>query len=143
MVGLGVLMLVLAAFSVVAWFRNRLYDSGVLHRFALLMGPAGFVAVIAGWVTTEVGRQPFAVFGLLRTADSVSPLDVAAVATSLLAFIVVYFIVFGAGTGYIVKLMGHAPHRGETGPEVEGPVRAAGIMPGPALHSVSRAGREA
>jgi cytochrome d ubiquinol oxidase subunit I len=146
MVGLGVLMLALAAFSVVAWFRNRLYDSGALHRFALLMGPAGFVAVIAGWVTTEVGRQPFTVYRVLRTADSVSPLDAPAVATSLIAFIVVYFIVFGAGTGYIVKLMGQAPHRGETGPELEGPVRAAGITPGPALHAgrrIGRAGREA
>ena len=146
MVGLGVLMLALAAFSVVAWLRDRLYDSGALHRFAMLMGPAGFVAVIAGWVTTEVGRQPFTVYGLLRTADSVSPLDAPAVATSLLAFIVVYFVVFGAGTGYIVKLMGHAPHRGETGPEAEGPVRAAGITPGPALGAgrmTGRAGREA
>lgn len=142
MVGLGVLMLALAAFSVIAWFRDQLYDSRALHRFALLMGPAGFVAVIAGWVTTEVGRQPFTVYGMLRTADSVSPLDAPAVATSLLAFIVVYFVVFGAGTGYIVKLMGHAPHRGETGPEAQGPVRAAGITPGPALDAGRMIGRE-
>jgi cytochrome d ubiquinol oxidase subunit I len=110
------------------------------------MGPAGFVAVIAGWVTTEVGRQPFTVYGMLRTADSVSPLDAPAVAASLLAFIVVYFVVFGAGAGYIVKLMGHAPHGGETGPQAKGPVRAAGITPGPALGAgrmVRQAGREA
>ena len=81
------------------------------------MGPAGFLAVIAGWVTTEVGRQPFTVYGLLRTAASASPLEAPAVAASLLTFIVVYFIVFGAGTGYILKLMAKPPHRGETGPE--------------------------
>ena len=69
----------------------RLYDWPLLHRLALAMGPAGFVAVIAGWVTTEVGRQPYTVYGLLRTADSVSPLQAPAVATSLVAFIVVYF----------------------------------------------------
>ena len=80
------------------------------------MGPAGFVAVIAGWVTTEVGRQPYTVYGLLRTAESVSPLQAPAVATSLLAFIVVYFIVFGAGIFYILRLMSHPPQRGEPGP---------------------------
>ena len=96
--------------------RHRLYDWTLLHRFALAMGPAGFVAVIAGWVTTEVGRQPYTVHGLLRTADSVSPLQAPAVATSLLAFIVVYFIVFGAGVFYILRLMSHPPHRGEAGP---------------------------
>ena len=80
-------------------------------------------------MTTEVGRQPFTVHGLLRTAESVSPLQAPAVAISLLAFIVVYFIVFGAGVLYILRLMSHSPHRGEQGPERSQPVRAAGITP--------------
>ena len=84
--------------------------------FALAMGPAGFVAVIAGWVTTEVGRQPFTVYGLLRTATSASPLEAPAVAASLRVFIVIYFIVFGAGAGYILQADGHAPHRARPGP---------------------------
>ena len=71
------------------------------------MGPSGFVAVLAGWITTEVGRQPYTVYGLLRTADSVSPIDAPAVAASLVAFIVVYFAVFGAGIFYILRLMAH------------------------------------
>ena len=133
MVGLGMLMLALAAFSLLARVRHRLYEWPLLHRFAVAMGPAGFVAVIAGWVTTEVGRQPFTVHGLLRTADSVSPLQAPAVAISLLAFIVVYFIVFGAGVFYILRLMSHPPHRGEAGPERDQPVRAAGITPTPAV----------
>jgi cytochrome d ubiquinol oxidase subunit I len=131
MVGLGTLMLLLALVSLWARVRHRLYDWPLLHRFAIAMGPAGFVAVIAGWVTTEVGRQPFTVHGLLRTADSVSPLQAPAVAISLLAFIVVYFIVFGAGVYYILRLMSHSPHRGEQGPERGQPVRAAGITPAP------------
>src|SRR6185503_6875957 len=94
MVGLGFLMLALGASSLLARTRRKLYDWRWLLRFAVAMGPAGFVAVIAGWMTTEVGRQPFTVHGLLRTADSVSPLQAPAVAISLLAFIVVYFIVF-------------------------------------------------
>jgi cytochrome bd ubiquinol oxidase subunit I len=145
MVGLGFLMLGLGALSLLARFRGKLYDWRPLHRFALAMGPAGFVAVIAGWVTTEVGRQPFTVYGLLRTAASASPLEAPAVAASLLTFIVVYFIVFGAGTGYILKLMGKAPHRGETGPETgpDHPVRTAGITPAPAVDPARTLGAEA
>jgi cytochrome bd ubiquinol oxidase subunit I len=133
MVGLGFLMLLLAAWSLLARFRRSLSESPWLHRFALAMGPAGFVAVIAGWVTTEVGRQPYTVYGLLRTADSVSPLEAPAVAASLLAFIGVYFVVFGAGVFYILRLMSRPPQPAERGPEREGPQRAAGITPGPAI----------
>lgn len=139
MVGLGMLMLALGAFSVLARVRRGLYDWPLLHRFALVMGPAGFVAVLAGWVTTEVGRQPFTVYGLLRTAHSAAPLDAPAVAASLLAFVVVYFVVFSAGTGYILKLMGHAPHAGEPGLEQgpDHPVRTAGITPAPGIQHAS------
>jgi cytochrome d ubiquinol oxidase subunit I len=133
MVGLGMAMLGLAAFSLLARVMHRLYDWKLLHLLALVMGPAGFVAVIAGWVTTEVGRQPYTVHGLLRTADSASPLQVPAVATSLLAFIAVYFIVFGAGIFYILRLMSHSPHPGEEGPERDQPVRAAGLTPSQAV----------
>jgi cytochrome d ubiquinol oxidase subunit I len=102
------------------------------------MGPSGFVAVIAGWMTTEVGRQPFTIYGLLRTADSVSPLAAPAVATSLIAFVIVYFAVFGMGTWYLLKLMLHAPHPHESGPPNK-PSHASGITPGPALASGEQA----
>ena len=85
------------------------------------------------WMTTEVGRQPYTVYGLLRTADSVSPLHVPAVAASLLAFIAVYFIVFGAGIFYILRLMSAPPHLDEPGPAATSPTRVAGLMPGPAV----------
>ena len=131
MVGIGLLMLGLGLWSLWARLKHRLYDWRALHRAALIMGPSGFVAVIAGWVTTEVGRQPFTVYGLLRTADSVSPLAAPAVATSLLAFVIVYFAVFGVGTWYILRLMGQPPHPSE--PEPEGPIRSAGITPAPSI----------
>jgi cytochrome d ubiquinol oxidase subunit I len=134
MVGLGLLMLLLGVWSLWARWRGALHDWPWLHRLALAMGPAGFVAVIAGWVTTEVGRQPYTVYGLLRTAQSVSPLHVPAVATSLLAFVVVYFIVFGAGITYVLHLMASPPHAAELGPRPE-PQRAAGITPAPAVAS--------
>jgi cytochrome d ubiquinol oxidase subunit I len=132
MVGLGMLMLLLGLASLLARFRKRLYDWTWLHRFALVMSPAGFIAVIAGWVTTEVGRQPFVIYNLLRTADARAPIDAPAVATSLTIFVIVYFLVFGAGTMYILKLMHHAPHHGETGP-AQGPIRTAGITPSTSL----------
>ena len=133
MVGIGTLMLGVGLWSLVARWRKKLFDWPVLHRAALIMGPSGFVAVIAGWVTTEVGRQPYTVYGLLRTADSVSPLAAPAVAASLIAFVIVYFAVFGIGTWYILKLMAKSPHAGEAGAEAEhAPIRSAGITPGPA-----------
>jgi cytochrome d ubiquinol oxidase subunit I len=107
--------------------QGRLYDSPMLHRAALVMGPAGFVAVLAGWVTTEVGRQPYTVYGLLRTADSLAPIDAPAVGASLLAFIVVYFFVFGAGFFYLLRLMNRAPDTDHG--EIKGPTRSAGITP--------------
>lgn len=135
MVGLGMLMLALGLLSLVERARKRFYASPWLHRFALAMGPSGFVAVLAGWVTTEVGRQPFTVYGLMRTAESASPLDAPAVASSLVAFVLVYFAVFGAGVSYILKLMRHAPHPGEPGIEAgpDRPIRTAGITPAPAV----------
>jgi cytochrome d ubiquinol oxidase subunit I len=133
MVGIGLLMLALGWWSLWARWRRRLFDWPALHKAALVMGPSGFVAVIAGWVTAEVGRQPFTVYGLLRTADSASPLAAPAVATSLLAFVVVYFAVFGIGTWYILKLMGKPPYPSE--PEPDAPIRSAGITPAPAVES--------
>jgi cytochrome d ubiquinol oxidase subunit I len=144
MVGLGMLMLLLGAVSLVARVRRRLYDWKPLLRFAVAMGPAGFVTVIAGWVTTEAGRQPFTVYGLLRTSESAAPLEAPAVGTSLIAFILVYFVVFGAGSLYILKLMGHAPHPGEPGltDGPGGPIRTAGITAAPSVaHEGALSGR--
>jgi cytochrome d ubiquinol oxidase subunit I len=105
MISLGMAMLGLGVWSLWRRIRGKLYDDDLLKRAAIFMGPMGFVAVLAGWVTTEVGRQPFTVYGLLRTTDSLAPIDAPAVAASLIAFIIVYFFVFGAGTYYILRLM--------------------------------------
>jgi cytochrome d ubiquinol oxidase subunit I len=81
------------------------------------MGPTGFITLLAGWVTTEAGRQPWVVYGVMRTAQAVSPLTTQQVGISLMAFVVVYFLVFGTGIYYMLKLMrtgpalpGHTPH---------------------------------
>jgi len=133
MVGIGFAMLGIGLWSLLRRLqKGRLYEDRWLHRAALLMTPSGFVAVLAGWVTTEVGRQPYTVYGLLTTVQSASPIAAPAVATSLVAFIIVYFFVFGAGVFYILRLCGKSPDH--VAPEIEhGPSHAAGINPGPAL----------
>lgn len=133
MVGIGVLMILMGLAS--AWMRLRgtLYSHPLFLRAGVAMGPAGFIAVLAGWITTEVGRQPWMVYGLLRTADSVSPVDAVGVAASLAAFVLVYFIVFGAGLWYILVLMRKPPVETEPEPEAGEPVRSAGITPAPSV----------
>jgi len=131
MVALGFAMLGLGLWSLLARLRGRLHDSPWLHRYALLMGPAGFVAVLAGWITTEVGRQPWTVYGHMLTADSASPVSAAAVGSSLVAFIIVYFAIFGTGVVYILRLMARLPEFEEED-LTDGPLRTAGVTPGPA-----------
>ena len=128
MVGLGFAMLGLGLWSLIARWRGKLHDWPWLHRAALVMGPAGFIAVLAGWVVTEAGRQPFTIYGVLRTAQSASPLDAPAVAGSLIAFVVVYFTVFGAGIWYLTRLMQKPPEAHEQ-PPGDAPIRTAGITP--------------
>jgi cytochrome bd ubiquinol oxidase subunit I len=137
MVGLGMLMVAIGIWSLWLRFRRRLFASTPLLRASVLMGPSGFVAVLAGWITTESGRQPFTVYGLLRTADSASPIDAAAVGASLVAFIIVYFLVFGAGTFYLLRLMHKPPELSEPDIEKGKPTRAAGITPAQALEGRS------
>jgi len=134
MVGLGLAMLGLAAWGLLARLRKELYTTSWLHRAAVVMGPAGFIAVLAGWVTTEVGRQPYTVYGYLHTAQSRSPIPAPEVAVSLLVFAVVYFSVFGAGLYYVLRLMAKAPTTDE--PDLAAlPHRAAGVTPAPAFTS--------
>jgi cytochrome d ubiquinol oxidase subunit I len=134
MVALGLAIAALGLLSLWARVRGKLYDWPVLHRLAVTMGPAGFIAVIAGWVTTEVGRQPFTIYHALRTAQSVSPVASPAITGSLLAFIVVYFATFASGAVYILRLMAHPPSSHEPPPE-HIPIRTAGITPAPAIEA--------
>ena len=132
MVGLGLAILGLGLLSLWARLRGKLFDWPALHRLAVIMGPAGFVAVIAGWVTTEVGRQPFTIYHALRTADSVSPIASPAVTGSLIAFVLVYFVTFASGAVYILRQMAQPPRALESAPDAL-PIRTAGITPAAAL----------
>lgn len=113
MVGLGLVMVGMALWGTWLRWRGRLTTSRGFLKAAVACGPVGFVALLAGWITTEVGRQPWLVYGLLRTTDGASPVPGASVFTSLVVFVVVYLAVFGAGTYYILRLMAKGP----SGPE--------------------------
>lgn len=115
MVGLGFIMVGMALWGTWLRWRGHLTTSRGFLKTVVVCGPIGFVALLAGWITTEVGRQPWLVYGLLRTADGASPVPGASVATSLAVFVVVYLAVFGAGTYYILRLMAKGPR----GPEPE------------------------
>ncbi|MBG3104501.1 cytochrome ubiquinol oxidase subunit I [Proteus mirabilis] len=109
MAGLGMLMICLGLLSIILRKKKRLYHSPLFLRFALLMGPTGLIAILAGWFTTEIGRQPWVVYGLQRTKDAVSAHGDIQMSLSLLAFILVYFSVFGIGYFYMVHLMKKGP----------------------------------
>lgn len=104
MVACGLGMLAVGLWGCFLWWRGRLDNPGFFHMAAMPAGAFGFIAVIAGWVVAEVGRQPYTVYNVLRTADSVSPVSAAQVATSLLVFMIVYAIVFTAGVVYMARI---------------------------------------
>jgi cytochrome d ubiquinol oxidase subunit I len=109
MVGIGMLMIATGLIALVLFFRKRLFDTAWFQYWCMALTPAGFIAVLAGWFVTEIGRQPYIVYGLLKTADAISPVSAGPIAISLLAFIVVYVLVFGAGSYYILKLIAKGP----------------------------------
>ena len=116
MVGLGLLMLLLGVWSAWLRWRGTLYESRPFLHFATWMGPSGVIAILAGWYTTEIGRQPWIVYGVMRTKDAVSNHSALTLSVTLVVFIVVYFIVFGIGTSYMLKLVGKGPENNETDP---------------------------
>jgi cytochrome d ubiquinol oxidase subunit I len=112
MAGLGFLMLLLGLWGAWARWRRRLFESRLFLRFAVLMGPAGLIAILAGWLTTEIGRQPWVVYGVMRTRDAVSNHSALELTTSLAMFLVMYAAVFGTGISYMIKLVAKGPETG-------------------------------
>jgi cytochrome d ubiquinol oxidase subunit I len=139
MVGVGVLMIGVGVWSLWLRWRRRLYEQPRLLRAMVLLSPAGLVAIIAGWVTTEVGRQPYTVYGVLRTSQSASSVASEAIGSSLIAFVIVYSCVFAAGVFYMLRLMNAPPKLSdaEISDEDEraahAPMRASGLMPSPVM----------
>ena len=109
MVGIGVLMVFTGVTAAILFLRKQLFSKRWFQIWCMAMTPSGFIAVLAGWFVTEIGRQPYIVYGVMRTAETVSPVMGSQVALSLLAFIFTYVFVFGAGSYYILRLIGKGP----------------------------------
>jgi cytochrome d ubiquinol oxidase subunit I len=110
MVGIGLIMLAMIACSWWLRWQGRLYAAAWFQRLCVYSSPIGFFAVIAGWVTTEVGRQPWVVHGLLRTREAVSPtLTGGDVAWSLAVYVAAYLVIFGSGIIFMLRLLKAGP----------------------------------
>ncbi|NML60899.1 cytochrome ubiquinol oxidase subunit I [Massilia sp. RP-1-19] len=117
MVGLGVLMILTGVVGVFLWWRKRLDETTWFMKPLARAWPLGFIALLAGWMVTEIGRQPWIVYGVLRTRDAVSPVSAGAVMTSLVLFVLVYGVVFSIGIWYINKMIEKGPQPSLPGPE--------------------------
>jgi cytochrome bd ubiquinol oxidase subunit I len=113
MVGIGILMILTGAIAIVLHFKKRLFDTRWFQYWCMALTPSGFVAVLAGWFVTEVGRQPWIIHNVMRSSESVSPVVSTSIAISLAAFVLTYLFIFGAGTYYIIKLIRKGPQTQE------------------------------
>ncbi|EJF90476.1 cytochrome ubiquinol oxidase subunit I [Bartonella tamiae] len=135
MVGLGMLMILTGFWGLWRRWRGHLYQKGWFLRFTSLMGSSGLIAILAGWYTTEIGRQPWVVYEVMRTSEAVSDHSAITLSFSLIGFIVVYFAVFGIGVRYMLKLIAKGPqsHEGDLStinPEqVQRPARPMSVAP--------------
>jgi cytochrome bd ubiquinol oxidase subunit I len=123
------------------WWRGRLFDSRWYLQPVAWSWWLGFVAVISGWIVTETGRQPWVAYGILRTADAISPVPGASIATTLALFVLVYGIVFAMGIYYINRLINRGPEgRAAEPPEFGTPVRplSSALDAGPEILSPQR-----
>ena len=102
-------MIAAALLGALLWWRGTLFETRWYLRAMAQCWWIGFVAVIAGWVVTESGRQPWIVYGIMRTADATSPVPAASIAGTLALFVVVYGIVFWFGIYYINRLIAQGP----------------------------------
>jgi cytochrome bd ubiquinol oxidase subunit I len=135
MVGIGLIIIAAGLVGAWLWWRKTLFDTRWYLWPASHAWWLGFVAVIAGWIVTETGRQPWIAYGILRTADAISPVPGATVASTLALFVLVYGVVFAMGIYYINRLIA----RGPEGRAIEPPERGTPVRP---LSSAAEAGRE-
>lgn len=126
MVGLGLVMIALGVTAIVLRWRRLLYERRWFQYVMVAMSPAGFIAMLAGWTVTEVGRQPYTVFGLLRTGDSASRISLSSVSWSAVVIVTAYLVVFGIGITLLLRMLARAPQTGEEGPHPELVARLSG-----------------
>jgi cytochrome d ubiquinol oxidase subunit I len=138
----GVLMFGTAFYATILRFRRKLWTSRRFHRFLLWTTPVGIIAVLGGWVTAETGRQPWVVFGQLRTSAAVSQLAPGEVLFSVLGFSLLYLAMLVGYLAYVRRAMRIGPERDDPGradhsPPAPGLVAAGATVPGVAKTEAS------
>lgn len=128
MVALGFAMFGMGLISLYLRYRGRLYDTKWFHYLAMMMSFDGFIAIVMGWTTTETGRQPWTVYGLVSTAQSASPVTLPEVIASFAIILVIYTLVFGSGIIYVLKMMAKTPEHDEPAPHEDAPLRSHGLV---------------
>lgn len=109
MLGIGMLLILTGIIGAVLWWRKQLFTTQWFLRAVGQSWPLGFIAILAGWMVTEIGRQPWVAYGILRTADAASPVAASTVALSLLLFVLVYCVVFSIGILYVYRMLKKGP----------------------------------
>ena len=137
MVGIGLLMIAIGAVGSYLWWRRKLFDTAWFLRPLTYAWPLGFIAIICGWWVTETGRQPYLVYGVLRTVDAVSNVAFGAVLTSLILFVLIYSSVFSMGILYINKLIEKGPEGAAIEPNTD-PEDSLGSRPLAAAQDAAR-----
>jgi cytochrome d ubiquinol oxidase subunit I len=137
----AVLLFGMLFYATILRFRRKLWSAAGFHRFLMWSTPVGIIAILAGWVTAESGRQPWVVFGQLRTSESVSQLAPGELMFSVVGFSLLYLLMLGAYIAFIVRAMRIGPERDH--PERDGPLQpsldAAPLNP---VNDAARATRE-
>jgi cytochrome d ubiquinol oxidase subunit I len=121
MVGIGLLLLAIAATGLFLRWRGRLFDTPWFSMGCAFSSPLGFIAILAGWTVTETGRQPYVIYGFLKTADAAAPVAAGAVSASLALFVLVYLVLLAAFFWYATKLVLRGPQGDDIPPIVERP----------------------
>jgi cytochrome d ubiquinol oxidase subunit I len=141
MVGLGLLMIAIGAVGAFLWWRRKLFDATWFLRPVTYAWPLGFIAIVAGWWVTETGRQPYLVYGLLRTVDAASPVAFSAVLFTLILFVLIYSSVFSMGILYINRLIEKGPEGKAVSPDAD-PDESVGLRPLAAAKDAARSALE-
>ncbi|HEY4210151.1 MAG TPA: cytochrome ubiquinol oxidase subunit I [Steroidobacteraceae bacterium] len=125
MVGIGLGLITLGVTGAFLWWRRKLFGARWYLSIAQYAWPIGFFAILAGWLTTESGRQPYIAYGILRTDEAISPVSASTVAISLAAFVITYTVVFSVGIYYIRRMIEKGPSGAAVEPPTTGPTSVA------------------
>lgn len=109
MVAIGFILFFVMIWAAVLWRQGRLYNHRLFLKTLMVIHPLGFIATELGWMTTEVGRQPWLVYNLMRTSEGISPIPAGNVIWSLSLFLIIFAVVGASYFYYVFKTLARGP----------------------------------